>query len=79
MATRWVMDHVKAEIPADVRERLLRLAAGGPRTWMGPNPAHKVEGAIGYDQTWRLFVNVSRENLRESAGLGRLKALGKGA
>ena len=75
----WVMDHVKADMPADIRERLLRLAARGPRTWMGPNPARKVQGAIGYDKTWRLFVNVSREELRESAGLGRRKALKKDA
>jgi len=70
----WVMDHVKADMPADTRERLLRLAVRGPRTWMGPNPARKVQGAIGYDKTWRLFVNVSREELRESAGLGQRKA-----
>jgi len=73
------MDHVKAEMPADIHERLLRLAARGPRTWMGPNPARKVQGAIGYDKTWNLFVNVSREELRESAGLGRRKALKKDA
>jgi predicted transcriptional regulator of viral defense system len=73
----WVMDHVKAEMPDEVRERLLRLAARGPRTWMGPNPAIKVRGTIGYDKTWRLLVNVSREDLRESAGLGRRKALKK--
>jgi predicted transcriptional regulator of viral defense system len=73
----WVMDHVKAEMPAEIHERLLRLAARGPRTWMGPNPARKVQGAIGYDKTWNLFVNVSREELRESAGLGRRKALKK--
>jgi predicted transcriptional regulator of viral defense system len=73
----WLVDHVKADMPADVRERLLRLAAGGPRTWMGPNPARKVQGVIGYDKSWRLFVNVSREELRESAGLGRRKALKK--
>ena len=73
------MDHVQADMPSDIRERLLRLAASGPRTWMGPNPAHKVEGAIGYDQTWRLFVNVSREDLGESAGIGRGRALAKDA
>jgi predicted transcriptional regulator of viral defense system len=71
----WVMDHVKADMPAGIHERLLQLAAGGPRTWMGPNPACKVQGAIGYDKTWRLFVNVSREELRESAGVGQRKAL----
>jgi len=75
----WVMDHVKADIPADVRERLLRFAARGPRTWMGPNPTTKVRGAIGYDKTWRLFVNVPRDELRESAGLGHRKTLKKDA
>lgn len=39
----------------------------------------KVRGALGYDKTWRLFVNVSREELHESAGLGRRKALKKDA
>ena len=73
----WVMDHVKADMPADIHERLLWLAARGPRTWMGPNPVRKVQGAIGYDKTWHLFVNVSREELRESAGLGRRKTLNK--
>jgi len=75
----WVMDHVKADMPADIRERLLRFAARGPRTWMGPNPTINVRGALGYDKTWRLFVNVPREELRESAGLGRRKALKKDA
>ena len=70
----WVMDHVQADMPADIRERLLQLAARGPRTWMGPNSAHKVAGAIGYDPTWRLFVNVPREDLRESAGIVSQKA-----
>lgn len=53
------------------------LATRGPRTWMGPNPTSKVRGAIGYDKTWRLFVNVPSEELRESVGLGRRKALKK--
>ena len=75
----WVMDHVKADMPADIRERLLPFAARGPRTWMGPNPTTKVRGAIGYDKTWRLFVNVPRDELRESAGIGRRKALKKDA
>ena len=73
----WVMDHINAQIPADIRERLLRLAARGSRTWMGPNPSRKVPDAIGYNGTWRLFVNVSDEDLRESAGTGRRQALRK--
>lgn len=75
----WVMDHVKADMLADIRERLLRLAVCGSQTWMGPNPTTKVRGAIGYDKTWRLLVNVPREELRESAGIGRRKALKKDA
>ena len=75
----WVMDHVKADMLADIRERLLRIAVRAPQTWMGPNPARKVRGAIGYDKTWRLFVNVPRDDLRESAGLGHRKALKKDA
>ncbi len=75
----WVMDHVKADMPADIGERLRRLAARGPQTWMGPNPTSKVRGAIGYDKTWRLVVNVPRDELRESAGLGLRKALKKDA
>jgi len=42
-----------------------------------PNPLRKVPGAIGYDKTWRLFVNVTPEELHGSAGLGRRKAVRK--
>ena len=73
----WVMHHVGADMPTDIRERLLRLAARGSRTWMGPNPSRKVPYAIGYDKTWRLFINASREDLRESAGTGRRQAFRK--
>jgi predicted transcriptional regulator of viral defense system len=73
----WLIDHVKADVQVDIRERLLRRAAQGPRTWMGPNPAEKVRGAVGYDETWRLFVNVARDELRESVGLGHRKTLKK--
>jgi predicted transcriptional regulator of viral defense system len=73
----WAMDHIKAEMPRDIRERLLGVAGRGPRTWLGPNPARKVLGAIGYDKTWRLSVNVSPGDLKESAGLGRRKVLKK--
>jgi len=60
----WLIDHVKADVLADIRERLLRRAAQGPKTWMGPNPNAKVRGAVGYDETWRLFVNVAREDAK---------------
>jgi len=73
----WLADHAKAEIPADVRERLMGLTGLSTRAWLGPSPERKVRGAIGYDETWRLFVNVPREELLGSAGLGRRKSVRK--
>lgn len=75
----WLVDHVKADVPPEIRNRLVRLAAHSRKTWLGPDPvrANAVQGAIGYDETWRLFVNATREELHGSAGLGRRKALRK--
>lgn len=75
----WLADHVQADIPAAVRDRLLQLATRNRKTWLGPDPARalEVEGAIGYDETWRLFINVPREELHGSAGLGRSKTIRK--
>ncbi len=75
----WLVDHVEADVPNEVRNRLLRLAALSRKTWFGTDPAraHVVQGAIGYDKTWRVFVNATREDLQGSAGLGRRKALRK--
>jgi predicted transcriptional regulator of viral defense system len=75
----WVMDHVNAPVPAEIRDILLRRAARGSRTWMGPNPSRPVTAAIGYDKTWRLLINVSPDDLRETAGAGRLQPLSKGS
>jgi predicted transcriptional regulator of viral defense system len=75
----WLADYVKADVPGAVRDRVLTLAARSRKTWLGPDPARAraVQGAIGYDETWRLFVNVKREELHGSAGLGRRKVLKK--
>ena len=73
----WLADHVKADIPPAVRERLLGLAEQSRKTWLGAAPGHVLPGAIGYDETWRLFVNVLPGELRESAGLGGRKTLKK--
>jgi predicted transcriptional regulator of viral defense system len=73
----WVMDHADADMPTDIREGLLRFATRGPRTWFGPKPESTVQSAIGYDKTWRLFVNVTRKELHDSAGLGRRKTVRK--
>jgi predicted transcriptional regulator of viral defense system len=75
----WLADYVKADVPPAERDSMLMLAARSRKTWLGPDPARAraVQGAIGYDETWRLFVNVKREELHGSAGLGRRKAVKK--
>jgi predicted transcriptional regulator of viral defense system len=74
----WLADHVAADMPAEIRERLIGMTGGGStRARLGPLHYHKVQDAIGYDKTWRLFVNVSREELHGSAGLGRRKTVRK--
>jgi len=71
----WLAGHAGADIPPSERERLLRLAGHSRKTFLGPR--EKVKGAIGYDSTWRLFVNLTREELRGSAGLGRRRTIKK--
>jgi len=75
----WLADYAKADVPRAVRDRVLTLAARSRKTWLGPDPARAraVLDAIGYDETWRLFVNVKREELHGSAALGRRKVLKK--
>jgi predicted transcriptional regulator of viral defense system len=74
----WLVDHVKADIPPEARAHLLELAARSRKTWLGPDPARaRVKGAIGFDDTWRLFVNVTAEEFSGSAGLGKRKTLRK--
>jgi predicted transcriptional regulator of viral defense system len=65
----WLADHVGAEIPASERDRLLRLSGDGRKSILGPKD--EVPGAIGYDSQWRLFVNITSDELHGSAGLGR--------
>jgi predicted transcriptional regulator of viral defense system len=66
--------------PPEIRERLTGLTGGGTtRARLGPPHHHTVPNAIGYDKTWRLFVNVPREELHGSAGLGRRKPVKKKA
>jgi len=74
----WLTDHVKADMPPNIRERVLQLAAKSRKTWLGP-PARgrRFKDVIGYDETWRIFVNVPRDELRGSAGLGQRKPIKK--
>jgi predicted transcriptional regulator of viral defense system len=43
----WLADHVKAELPQDVHERLLQLAGRSRKAWLGGAPEREVPGAIG--------------------------------
>ena len=71
----WLLDYIKADVPPATRDGLLAQAARSRKTWLGPDPARAVEDAIGYDEAWKLFVNVRKDELRSSSGLGRRKAL----
>lgn len=69
----WLLDHVKADTPEEVRANLLHLASRSRKAWLGPASERVVQGATGFDKTWRPFVNVPREELHDSAGLGQRK------
>jgi predicted transcriptional regulator of viral defense system len=77
----WFSDHVKGDMPAAVRERVVQVGKKSRKTWLGPDPARMepVSGAVGYDEVWRIFVNVPRTDLHGSAGLGHRKPLWKDA
>jgi predicted transcriptional regulator of viral defense system len=77
----WLADHVNADLPAATRARLHALAARSRETWLGSDPARggAVDGAIGFDDAWRIFVNVTATELQDSAGLGRRKTIRKDA
>jgi len=70
----WLLDHVQADIPPTKRERLILLASRGRKTFLGPKKPLK--NAIGDNLTWRLFVNITKEELQGSRGLG-LKQIAK--
>jgi hypothetical protein len=50
------------------RKALVEHSGRLSRTYQFRRP-RAVQGAIGYDKTWRLFVNMRQEELRGSAGL----------
>lgn len=75
----WLLDYVEADVPQGVRAHLLDLSARTRKTWLGPDPTRaRAPHAIGFDETWRLFVNVSAQELSGSAGLGRRKTIRNG-
>jgi predicted transcriptional regulator of viral defense system len=71
----WLVDHAGADIPPDVRDRLLLLGSRSRKAFLGAKET--VKDAVGYDPKWRVFVNVTRKELHESAGLGRRRIIKK--
>ena len=74
----WLCDYVKAEMPPGARARVETIARKSRKTWLGAPPEQRVQGAIGYDEAWRIFVNVPRAELHGSAGLGQRKIVNRG-
>lgn len=75
----WLSDHVQADMPSEIRQHLLEFGGSGTRARLGPLHYHAVHDPIGYDKTWRIFVNVPREELHDTMGLGRRKSVKKDA
>jgi len=73
----WLSDHVQADMPSEIRQRLLEFGGSSTRARLGTPHYHAVHDPIGYDKTWRIFVNVPREELHDSMGLGRRKSVKK--
>lgn len=69
----WLVDNVGAEIPAADRERLLRFVKGNRQVFLGPKG--ETQNPIGYNPTWRLFVNLPKRDLEASVGLGRRRVV----
>lgn len=65
----WLADHSGATIPEDVRRHLQDLARGSGKAFFGPRIPKP--GAIGYQDSWQLAVNVARHELSDSAGIAR--------
>jgi predicted transcriptional regulator of viral defense system len=75
----WLADFINAEIPSSTRERIAALAARSRKTWLASSPEPPVPRAIGYDHTWKIFVNVTPEELHGVAGLAQRTPVQKGA
>src|SRR5205085_835582 len=65
----WLADHANADMPQDIRAKLLKHVDRSVSSFLGPKK--QVRGAIGYNATWRITINVARDELQASQGLGR--------
>jgi predicted transcriptional regulator of viral defense system len=65
----FLTDHVKAQLPANISERLLQAVDRPGVSFFGPR--NSARDVIGYQRRWRLIVNVPVAALSESAGVGK--------
>jgi predicted transcriptional regulator of viral defense system len=71
----FLADHVGADLPADIYDRLRHKADRPGVSFFGPrNPEGEV---IGHQKKWRLTVNVPAAVLSESAGMGKQRTISK--
>jgi predicted transcriptional regulator of viral defense system len=71
----WLCDYVKAEMPPGACARLETIARKSRKTWLGAPPEREIPDAIGYDEAWRVLVNVPRAELCGGAGLGQWRTI----
>ena len=72
----WLIDYVGGDIPQDVRHQLLHEATEKrSEAILGPKEPGK--DVIGYQNTWKLKVNISERDLAEAKGLGKRQTLSK--
>ena len=65
----WLADHAGATMPDDVHSHLRDFAKGSGKSFLGPRIPKP--GAIGYQDSWQLTVNIASHELRDSAGIAR--------
>ena len=71
----WLADHVGAELPTGMRNRLQRFVGRTRATFLGPRKP--LPDALGYDATWSIFVNANAADLRPSANAARKYSISK--
>lgn len=70
----WLVDYVGADIPSEVRDRLLEQATERRSVAiLGPKKSEK--DALGQQSDWKLLVNVTERELAEAKGLGKRRTL----
>jgi predicted transcriptional regulator of viral defense system len=74
----WLAEHVGAAVPDSVRTMMLEMAGrSSSTTTLGRRQRHP--DAPGYQSRWKLVVNASNSELKESEGLARRYTVKKNA